>query len=30
VLDRHAGRLGARNETSRNGRNKKAAADLLG
>ena len=30
VLDRHAGRLGARSETSRNGRNKKAAADLLG
>jgi excinuclease ABC subunit A len=30
VLERHAGRLGARGETARNGRNKKAAADLLG
>jgi len=30
VLERHAGRLGARAEPSRNGRNKKAAADLLG
>jgi excinuclease ABC subunit A len=30
VLERHAGRLGARGETARNGRDKKAAADLLG
>jgi len=30
VLERHAGRLGARADPSRNGRNKKAAADLLG
>ena len=30
VLERHAGRRGARGETARNGRGKKAAADLLG
>ena len=30
VLERHAGRKGARGEPARNGRGKKAAADLLG